>query len=147
MIKAIIIVTIFLQSIWIFDPYKFDLDCPLNDCSTVNQWFSKEHHAIDFDGEIGDPVYAAGRGIIYRAGWNCYTDPCALAITMLHGDGRLATNYWHLNEVLVEAGDRVDKGDLIGTVGITGISSGPHLHLSIQVNREFVDPVLFLDLR
>lgn len=141
-----IVLIIFLQTAFLFNPYDFELSCPLDDCSHVTQWSHEEHVAIDFKGDVGDPVYAAGRGLIYRAGWNCSTNPCALAVTMLHGDGTLATNYWHLNDVFVENGDRVDRGDTIGTVGITGHTSGPHLHFSVQVNREHVDPELFLDL-
>lgn len=142
-----IVLTLLLQTVFVFNPYDFELACPLDSCARVTQWAHEEHMAVDLGGDIGDPIYAAGRGEIYKAGWDCRTDPCALRVTMLHGYGRLATNYWHMDEVFVEPGDMVDVGDQIGTVGMTGLTSGPHLHFSVQVDREHVDPELFLDLQ
>ena len=123
---------------------QHDLKCPLDSCAHVTQWAHSGHTALDFGGAVGDPVYAAADGAIYFAGEHCGTNPCANAITMLHRDGRLATNYWHLDEVLVEKGDYVRQGDVIGTIGMTGITTGPHLHFSVQIDREHIDPSLFL---
>lgn len=123
------------------------MSCPLPSCE-VREWrtFSEEHHAIDLDAAVGTPVYAADNGTVYRAGWNFSTEPPALAVTILHTeDGSIATNYWHLDEVYVEKGDRVAKGQIIGRVGMTGTTSWPHLHFSVQVDRVHVDPEIFID--
>lgn len=141
---AILFTVLLALSSLITSPYNFDLDCPLDSCALVTQESHEGHVAVDFGGMIGDPVYAAGDGLVYFAGEHCGTDPCANAITILHSYGRLATNYWHLDEVFVEKGDTVAQGDEIGTVGLTGITSGPHLHFSVQVDRVHVDPDIFL---
>ncbi len=127
-------------STFTFNPHEFELACPLDSCTVITQSFDKQHHALDFAASLNDSVYAAGSGIVYFAGESCHTHPCAHAVTILHGDGTLATNYWHLDKVLVKKGDIVEQGDTIGTVGLTGITSGPHLHFSVQVDRVHVNP-------
>ena len=148
MIGAILFpIVLLLQTVIGFtqSPYAGELACPLDSCAYITQGFTENHHADDFAMPIGSPIYAAADGVIYRAGINCSTNPCANAVTMLHDDGWLATNYWHLDEVYVHAGDRVSQGDVIGTVGMTGITTGPHLHFSVQVYRVFVNPLDYLD--
>lgn len=120
------------------------LACPVGDCSYITQGFSEEHHAIDYAYPLGTPVLAAADGVVYRAGENCMTDPCANAITLLHEGGLLATNYWHLRDVNVVVGQSVMQGDVIGTVGLTGITTGPHLHFSVQDHRIFVMPTRYM---
>jgi len=60
-----------------------------------------------------------------------------------HGDG-LATRYGHLSSILVEEGQQVEPGTLLGKLGSTGRSTGPHLHYEVRVDGEPVDPVRFL---
>jgi len=121
-----------------------ELICPVVDCSYITQGFSSEHHAIDFADPLGTPVYAAESGVVYRAGDNCMTNPCAHAVTLLHDGGLLATNYWHLDKVYVRAGQSVQQGAVIGTIGLTGITTGPHLHFSVQDHRVFVNPLEYM---
>ena len=142
---GILITLILLLSSLTFDPYSFGLDCPTIRCDgMITQWYHSNHRALDISGNEGASVYAAGRGVVYHAGKNCLTDPCANAVTLLHGDGTLATNYWHLDEVSVHNGQTVQKGQKIGTIGMTGITTGPHLHFSVQVDRVRVNPSLFI---
>lgn len=61
-------------------------------------------------------------------------------ITIQHADGMLTT-YSHLSERLVSEGDSVRQGQIIGRSGATGWATGPHLHLGVQVNGEYVDPL------
>lgn len=126
------------------EPGGGELACPVANCSYITQGFSERHHAVDYAYYLGSPVYAAASGVVYRAGENCMTDPCAHAVTLLHDGGWLATNYWHLNGVYVRQGQAVERGDVIGTIGMTGITTGPHLHFSVQSNRTFVNPIEYM---
>lgn len=98
------------------------------------------HAGIDLGGGIGDPVYAAADGkvvISSRDGTH------GNYIVIDHGRG-IRTRYLHLHKRLVDAGDRVKKGDLIGLLGSTGRSTGPHLHYEVIVNGRPVDPQPYL---
>jgi murein DD-endopeptidase MepM/ murein hydrolase activator NlpD len=61
-----------------------------------------------------------------------------------HGRG-LFTGYWHLSEMVVEVGQQVDTGDLLGLVGNTGLSTGAHLHWELRIYGIAVDPMQFID--
>jgi murein DD-endopeptidase MepM/ murein hydrolase activator NlpD len=100
----------------------------------------REHKGVDLAAPSGSPVYATADGIIARADWyGTYGN----YIQIEHG-GELQTRYAHLSEYAVAAGDRVRKGDLIGYVGSTGRSTGPHLHYEVRVSGEAVDPSPYL---
>jgi murein DD-endopeptidase MepM/ murein hydrolase activator NlpD len=98
------------------------------------------HLGVDFDAKKGTPVVAINTGIVSDA----YSDPLyGQSIIVDHGRG-IYSIYLHLNEMKVKAGDAVKKGTLIGAVGNSGLSSGPHLHLSIKINGIAVDPLNFV---
>ena len=100
--------------------------------------YSRMHQGIDFGAPIGTPVYAAGDGVVETAekkgGYGNY-------ILIRHDDG-YDTAYAHLQAFAdgLQAGDRVRQGQIIGMVGTTGLSTGPHLHYEVHVNEEAVDP-------
>ncbi len=100
----------------------------------------KLHTGIDIDGDMGDPIKAAGSGTILSAGWRGGYGKC---VVISHG-GNLATLYGHMSVINVSAGQTVKKGQVIGKVGSTGYSTGPHLHFEVRVNGSPVNPLGYL---
>lgn len=102
---------------------------------------SYEFHAgMDIDGEKGDPVVAPGDGVVVKSGWQ---GGYGYMIEIDHGNG-ITTRYGHLSKVEVASGDTVTRGQLIGQVGSTGRSTGPHLHYELRLNDKPVNPRLLL---
>lgn len=94
------------------------------------------HHGVDLAAPTGTPIYATADGTVSRANWfSSYGNFIAIE----HG-ADLQTRYAHLSGFAVAAGAKVKKGDLIGYVGSTGRSTGPHLHYEVRVNGVAVDP-------
>lgn len=100
----------------------------------------KMHSGIDFTAPIGTPVYATGNGTIQSAG---YDGGYGLRVTIDHGYS-YTTLYGHMSKATVRAGQKVKRGDLIGYVGNTGTSTGPHLHYEVHKNGQAVNPVNFI---
>jgi murein DD-endopeptidase MepM/ murein hydrolase activator NlpD len=98
------------------------------------------HAGMDIDGERGDLVMAPANGTIVKAGWQ---GGYGNLIEIDHGNG-LTTRYGHLSKVEVQVGDSVTRGQLIGLVGSTGRSTGPHLHYELRLNDKAVNPRLLL---
>lgn len=98
------------------------------------------HKGIDLSSPIGTPVYATADGVVGRADW---FSSYGLYIQIEHG-GALQTRYGHLSRLNVAEGQMVHKGDLIGFVGTTGRSTGPHLHYEVRVEGVAVNPVPYL---
>ena len=99
------------------------------------------HTGQDICGQVGDPIYAAAAGVVV------YTGELTVRgnATMIdHGWG-VYTAYMHQSEILVNVGDRVEAGQLIGRVGNTGRVEGPHLHFEVIVGGVQVDPLQWLD--
>jgi murein DD-endopeptidase MepM/ murein hydrolase activator NlpD len=96
----------------------------------------KLHAGIDFGAPTGTPVYASSSGVVVSAG---YQRGYGNTIVISHGSG-LSTLYGHLSRIRVSSGQKVGSGDLIGNVGSTGMSTGPHLHFEIRVNGRPVNP-------
>jgi murein DD-endopeptidase MepM/ murein hydrolase activator NlpD len=87
------------------------------------------HEAIDIGGSIGNAIYAADTGVIVYAGWNNYGYGNVIVID--HGNG-WQTLYAHLNSVYFGCGQAVFQGNKIGSMGVSGNSSGPHLHFEMR---------------
>jgi len=100
----------------------------------------RQHHGIDLAAPTGTPVYATADGVIGRADW--YSS-YGLYISINHG-AAMETRYAHLSRLAVAAGDTVKKGDLIGYVGSTGRSTGPHLHYEVRVEGVAVNPLPYM---
>lgn len=100
----------------------------------------KMHSGIDFTAPIGTPVYATGNGRVEAAG---YDGGYGLRVMIDHGYS-YKTLYGHMSKSTVRAGQRVKRGDLIGYVGNTGTSTGPHLHYEVHKNGSPVNPVNFI---
>jgi murein DD-endopeptidase MepM/ murein hydrolase activator NlpD len=100
----------------------------------------RQHAGIDLAAPTGTPVYATADGVIGRADW--YSS-YGLYISINHG-ASMETRYAHLSRLAVAAGDNVKKGDLIGYVGSTGRSTGPHLHYEVRVEGLAVNPIPYM---
>ena len=105
---------------------------------------AKFHAGMDFSANIGTPVYATGNGVVKKAGWQ---SGYGKIIIINHGFG-YETWYAHLNKYNVRVGQKVVRGEVIGEVGNTGKSTGPHLHYEVHVKGKVVNPVnyYFMDL-
>lgn len=95
------------------------------------------HTGIDIASPMGEGVKASLGGEVVSAGW--YSGVYGNVVIINHGNN-IQTFYGHLSKVLVKKGEKVRQGDIIGKVGSTGASTGPHLHFEIYVNGERVDP-------
>jgi murein DD-endopeptidase MepM/ murein hydrolase activator NlpD len=95
------------------------------------------HEGIDIAGNYGDPVKAAAAGIVSFAGW---LGGYGNAVKIDHGGG-LETLYGHLESIAVSIGQAVNAGDVIGGVGSTGYSTGPHLHWGVYQDGNAIDPM------
>lgn len=98
------------------------------------------HTGLDLHGDTGDPVRAAADGTVTAAGWS---GGYGKVVDIDHGNG-IVTRYGHLSAVEVNVGHTVRNGQMIGRVGSTGRSTGPHLHYETRVNGKPVDPQKFL---
>src|SRR5437868_2146411 len=98
------------------------------------------HTGLDFRAQTGDPVRATANGKVVSAGWS---GGYGRMVEIDHGNG-LSTRYGHLSEIDIKVGDSVRIGQVIGEVGSTGRSNGPHLHYETRIDGEAVDPQKFL---
>lgn len=101
--------------------------------------FARFHSGIDFRAGWGTPVVAAADGIVSAAGW---AGGYGRQVRVAHVNG-VATSYSHLSGTAVAPGARVRRGDVIGFVGSTGLSTGPHLHFEVRKQGRPVDPLAF----
>ena len=100
----------------------------------------RQHNGVDLAAARGTPVYATADGRIGRAErFSSYGN----YVQIEHG-GDLQTRYAHLSSYTVQAGELVQRGDLIGYVGSTGRSTGPHLHYEVRVDGEPVNPIPYM---
>jgi len=101
--------------------------------------YTKMHTGVDWAAPTGTPIYAAGNGVIEKAGWESGYGKFVL---IRHNNG-YETAYGHMSAYArgIEEGKRVRQGQVIGFVGSTGLSTGSHVHYEIRVNGRFVDPM------
>ena len=100
----------------------------------------RRHNGVDLAAPTGTPVYATGDGIVEMAQWySSYGN----YIQIGHGN-ELETRYAHLSRIVVSEGSFVEKGDLIGYVGSTGRSTGPHLHYEVRMAGVAVNPIPYM---
>ena len=104
------------------------------------------HTGVDIDANKGTEILAAGPGTVVSAGWGLYTevegdisDPYGQAVVIHHDFGykgqALYTVYAHMSEIIAVVGQHVETGDVLGLVGDTGATTGPHLHFEIRLGR------------
>jgi len=96
----------------------------------------RAHNGVDLAATYGSPIVATANGVVGTAGWS---GGYGLLVSLDHGSG-LQTRYGHMSRVNVAPGQQVHKGDVIGYVGSTGMSTGPHLHYEIRINGQAINP-------
>ena len=98
------------------------------------------HQGVDIASPLRSTIAAMGEGVVTYAGKR---SGYGIMVEINHGQG-FSTRYAHAGEVLVALGDRVTRGQPIARVGLTGRSTGPHLHFEVLKNRHHIDPAAFL---
>jgi len=96
------------------------------------------HRAIDYAAATGTPIRAVGDGTVTFAGWSSAGYGY---LTSIHHNGTYSTNYGHQSRIIVKYGQKVKQGEVIGYVGSTGFSTGPHLHFEMVKNGVKVNPL------
>lgn len=99
----------------------------------------RAHKGIDLAAPTGTPIHATADGVVEMADW---FGGYGLYVQLGHG-GDLETRYGHMSRIAVAPGQSVRKGEIIGYVGSTGRSTGPHLHYEVRVNGEAVNPTAY----
>lgn len=105
------------------------------------------HGGADIGGRCGQPIYAAQSGTVTKADTGGYNGGSGNNVKIDHGDineVNVQTQYLHMSKVVVKVGQQVDKGDLIGNVGSTGLSTACHLHLALYKNGANSDPLEYV---
>ncbi|MET1754018.1 M23 family metallopeptidase [Novosphingobium sp. RD2P27] len=100
----------------------------------------RAHKGIDLAAPVGTPIYATADGLIGKASW---FGGYGLYVQIKHGND-LETRYGHMSRLNVAEGQQVRKGDVIGYVGSTGRSTGPHLHYEVRVDGQAVNPIPYM---
>ncbi len=118
------------------DPLGHERGSRFGERRVFNGKTKSRHWGLDIDGDAGEEVYASNTGVVVLA------RPCfmsGLTVIVSHGAG-LFTGYFHFSKFAVKAGQRVSRGDVLGYVGSTGRSTGPHLHFAAKLHRGLIDP-------
>ncbi len=100
----------------------------------------RAHMGVDLAGPIGTPVHATADAIVGKAEW---FSSYGLYVALEHG-GDIETRYGHMSRLNVYAGQHVRKGDVIGYIGTTGRSTGPHLHYEVRLSGMAVNPIPYM---
>jgi murein DD-endopeptidase MepM/ murein hydrolase activator NlpD len=104
-------------------------------------WGEERHEGVDLAQAYGTPVYATADGVVTNSAWKA--GGYGIAVIIEHGYG-YTTWYAHLSDTNVSVGDEVKRGQLIGWVGLTGSTTGPHVHYEVHVNGVAVDPLRYV---
>ena len=97
--------------------------------------FTKHHNGTDFAAPTGTPIMASGNGTVIKAGWCGNGGNC---VRIRHNTS-YTTGYGHMSKIATRTGRRVRQGQIIGYVGNTGMSTGPHLHYTVSYNGKFIN--------
>lgn len=104
------------------------------------RWGREKHHGIDIAGNIGDPIFAAESGFASLVSYNSIYGNY---MKLNHGKG-VETLYGHCDVMFIKEGEYVTKGQIIGKIGNTGRSTGPHLHFEVRVNGKADNPLNYV---
>lgn len=106
----------------------------------ITQYYSWRHFAIDIANKMGTPIYAADAGVIEVAGWG---RGYGNQVVINHGGGK-KTRYGHMSRIMASKGQEIDKGEVIGLMGSTGWSTGPHVHFEVIINGTKYNPLNYV---
>lgn len=98
------------------------------------------HHGVDIANKIGTPIHAAESGTVIFAG---IKSVYGRTVIIEHLDGK-QTLYAHAKSICVSKGEKVNRGEVIAFVGISGVTTGPHLHFEVRIDKKTYDPLIFL---
>ena len=101
---------------------------------------STNHQGIDLSAPEGTPIYASRTGVVTAA---TFGKSAGYYVSINHGDG-FSSIYMHMTRYVVSKGQAVSAGQVIGYVGSTGVSTGPHLHFGISYNGTYVNPANYI---
>ncbi|MEM6741858.1 MAG: M23 family metallopeptidase [Pseudomonadota bacterium] len=121
-------------------PFSMPLKPGYRFTSPFGPRWGRMHNGVDFAAPVGTPIYSSADGVVTFVGWQ---GGYGRLIKIKHEFG-IETRYGHLSRFRVKQGDRVSKGDLIGDMGNSGRSTGPHLHYETRVNGKPIDPMNFI---
>ncbi len=116
-------------------PANGEITLGFGDLLYINKKYSGSHFGVDYANKVGTPIYATNNGIVKLA---AFTPAYGNVILIDHGLN-VFSMYLHLDKLIAKGGDQVQKGDLIATMGKTGIATGPHLHFTMFVGKIIVD--------
>ena len=121
--------------------------CPIPDCDQISSGFKsnnegegQNHNGVDLVAPTGTAVVAPARALVVETGER---DLAGKYVKLDHGD-EVETLYLHLSRIQVLAGDRVERGEKLGLTGVSGLTTGPHLHFEVREKGVSVDPMIFL---
>lgn len=129
------------ESKWIEPVSGYTISSPFGYRKSPTKGASTYHQGIDMACPSGTPIYASRSGTVTRASYQA--GGAGYYVSISHGDG-FASIYMHMTRYVVSAGQSVTQGQLIGYVGSTGISTGPHLHFGISYGGTYVNPMAYL---
>ena len=118
-------------------PVPGEIVGPFGRRSIINGETRSPHTGVDLKGPYGTPVKAMNNGKVILTGDHFFA---GRLVVIDHGGG-IQSMYFHMEKLLVQSGQLIKKGDVIGLIGSTGRATGPHLHLGIRVNGCRVDPM------
>lgn len=106
---------------------------------TITQYYWAFHTGVDMAAPYGTGIGASDAGTVVATGWVAVG---GLSVRIQHASG-LETGYYHMGAIYVTVGQKVAKGQIVGTVGMTGVTTGPHVHWELKQNGVFLNPLLY----
>lgn len=105
-----------------------------------SRW-GKNHDGIDIKGDVGDNIYSVNDGVVINADWST---GYGRLIKIQHANN-IVTYYGHCSKILVEKGDKVKQGEIVGEIGMSGRTTGSHLHFEVRKDNIPLNPLKYID--